>query len=248
MRTGDSFKNLVLDESNKDQIFAFLNEMVGYIHSLSLSKVKITSSLRKTGFIGFLINIESLKGIYHDYVETHFLNRIPTLRMSQDFLESFFGRCRTTHGSNNHPTEEQFRSVFRKMLVNSELTSSPFANCIDKLSILSISSRKNQSTPQSSNEDDVNFVCLHQLSTHDYLLDIFQHSSITYIAGTIEGNLLNTGHFNCKRCDEVFRKNEVVQANFIGSKKIKIPCKSTVDICIVASKFTKIYENNSNNH
>lgn len=144
----------MLNETTKDKIFEFLDEMNIYIKSLSLNGKSITLTRSKTGFIGFLADIESLKGIYEEYVVTEMLKEIPTLRLSQDFLESFFGRVRALHGSNTRPTTQQFTSSFRKLLVNSEITSSPFANCIDQLSILSISSRKSESIVQDDQIDE----------------------------------------------------------------------------------------------
>lgn len=234
--------------SVRKKSFVFLNDMVAYIELLELSGKKVITSRNKTGFVGFLINIESLKLIYRDYIQTKCINRLPTLRLSQDFLESFFGRLRSLLGSNNQPTEEQFISAFRKLLVNSELTSSPFSNCIDNLSILSVSSRKSNSTQeiQNTEEEDMHFQNHQQICEQDYLLDVHQHSSIAYLAGTIEGKILKTAFFNCKHCREVFLENEFFADFLLKGKKVKAPCKSTVDICIVASKFIKIYQNQRN--
>lgn len=174
------------------------------------------------------------------------MNEIPTMRLSQNFLESFFGRIRALLGSNNHPTEEQFMSAFRKMLVNSELAASPLSNCTDQLSILQVSSRKKNQTDQTSLDIEVEVECLHQINENDYLLDMFQQSSIGYAAGSIENQILNYAHFDCADCSAVLKENDSSELDFFKSKKTRVPCKSTLDICIVANRFVKIFENDMN--
>lgn len=242
----NSFKNLMLDKNNKTRIFDFLDEISRYIKSLKVLGKAITSSRNKTGFVGFLINIESLKNLYDEYVETDLLDQIPTFRLSQDHLESFFGRCRALCGSNNNPTEEEFLSAFRKLLVDSEISSSPFSNCRDDLSILSVSSRKDQSSVEvCSTDDNVDaFSRIHQITTQDYLLDAFQYSTIAYIAAEIEAKILNTAYFHCIACKEVFKENEQSSSRYDFPQSIHhTPCKTTVDICVTANKFIKVFQN-----
>lgn len=128
---------------NKELIFSFLDETSKYIRSLKLdpSEKSIIYSKRKTSYLGFMVNIHNIKEMYLEYVENGKMDSLPTRRLNQDPLESFFGRIRTCClGSNNNPTVEQFCSAYRKTLVNSELTSSAFSNCVDRLSILQVPS------------------------------------------------------------------------------------------------------------
>lgn len=244
MRT---FKNEILCETNSAQIFSHLENTASYIKGLKIGTTEILKSRNKTGFIGFLINIDSLKGIYEDFIVSKRMNDIPTLRLSQDFLESLFGRIRALLGSNNHPTQEQFISAFRKMLVNSELAASRLSNCTDQLSILHVSSRKKSQTGKTSEENiEAEVEGLHQINENDYLLDMFQQSSIGYTAGSIENQILNYAYFDCADCSAVLKENESSGLDFFKSKKHRVPCKSTVDICIVANRFVKIFENDMN--
>lgn len=175
------------------------------------------------------------------------MDEIPTMRLSQDFLESLFGRIRALLGSNNHPTEEQFISAFRKMLVNSELAASRLSNCTDQLSILQVSSRKQNQIDQTSEENiEAEVEDLHRINENDYLLDMFQHSSIGYAAGSIESQILNYAYFACAECSAVLKENDSSGLDFFKSKKTTVPCKSTVDICIVANRFVKMFENDTN--
>lgn len=242
-----SFKNEILTGINKDKIFDFLEDMSIYINSLNVHGRKIVSTRNKTGFLGFLINIESLKGIYREYIERGQLKEISTMRFSQDFLESFFGRVRALNGSNTNPTQDQFISSFRKLLVNSELRSSPFANCADNLSILTVSSKKHNNKEDLTEnvverDCEEHFVNIDKISPNDFLLDIYQLSTTTFNAGSIEANILNIAHFDCKDCFEIFKENILSDIDFMRSKKIRAPCKSTVDICIIASKYAKLFQ------
>lgn len=89
-----------LNPENKEDIFTLLNESVEYIKKLSFKdeagEVKnLCLSSARTGFIGFIINISSLKSIYESYVErSHDLKLIPTYYLNQDAVEMFFGKIR----------------------------------------------------------------------------------------------------------------------------------------------------------
>lgn len=163
------------------------------------------------------------------------MKQVPTLRLSHDFLESFFGRCRALNGYNNNPTRDQFTCAFRKLLVNSELRSSSFSNCVDRLSILTISSKKNSNeeepTEPNNNEKDFDDYSanLDKMSSNDYLLDIFQLSTIAFNAGSIEAKVL--------------KENILIDFDLLKTHRNMVPCKSTVDICIAVSKYAKIFQN-----
>ena len=65
-----------------------------------------------TGFIGFLINIYSVRHIYMKYVGPEKpLKYLLMYKLSQDHLELFFGSARAKGGFNNNPTAVQFRSA-----------------------------------------------------------------------------------------------------------------------------------------
>lgn len=68
-----------------------------YICSLTLEDgTPILKSKNKTGFLGFVIAMESFRAIYTEYCETvPLLLSIYTYRFSQDHLEMFFGSIRT---------------------------------------------------------------------------------------------------------------------------------------------------------
>ena len=72
---------------------------------------------RKTGFIGFLVGIKSVQGMFHDLVESPNppLRYLLTYKFSQDHLELFFGAVRAAGGCNNNPTAYNFLSIYKTL-------------------------------------------------------------------------------------------------------------------------------------
>lgn len=133
------YKNPITKENNKE-IFTFFDEMAQYIKSLSLEGVDILKTRKRTGFKGFIICMMNVKNIFIDYVQCGHFDEIPTFNLSQDPLESLFSRVRYLNGNNDNPTAEQFISCMRKLLIQSEFSSSNSANCRDDLNILVVPS------------------------------------------------------------------------------------------------------------
>ncbi|CAH0731426.1 unnamed protein product, partial [Brenthis ino] len=70
------------------------------------------------------------------------LSYLTTHKLSQDHLELFFGIIRAHGRANNNPTARQFKSAYKKNLVQSELKDSFSGNCIplEDLHILNMTS------------------------------------------------------------------------------------------------------------
>lgn len=131
-----------LSMNTVERVLPLLNDAEEYIKSLKIDRTNILKSRKKTGFLGLIINIHNLKLIFDEYVRSDVLKQITTYSLGQDSLESFFGRMRSKCGNNDNPTVEQFKSAYRKTLVNKEITSSTFANCQDNLNIFFVPSTK----------------------------------------------------------------------------------------------------------
>lgn len=71
-------------------------------------------SKRKTGFIGFVITLNSILNLYNRYIDN--LQFILTYRLSQDHIELFFGTIQSHLGHNNNPTAKQFCAAYRKIV------------------------------------------------------------------------------------------------------------------------------------
>ena len=85
-----------LRKSNKSSWEPFIDEAREYIIGLknTLGDPMYTTR-RKTGFVGFLVAIDSIKSIFFDLVEKEEapMNYILTYKFSQDHLELFFNWC-----------------------------------------------------------------------------------------------------------------------------------------------------------
>lgn len=163
---GNIFKTMLSCE-NAEQILPFLSESADYIRSLKINGTNILHSSKKTGFLGFLMNIICLREIFELFLKTGKLSYIPTYSLSQDQLEAFFGRIRSKCGFNRNPTAEQFKSAFRKITVNSEIRSSHQANCLDNLNIYSVASSSKKCSDGNLNFDHLEYPS----STNDCFLN-----------------------------------------------------------------------------
>lgn len=236
-----------IKQSSANAVFAFLDQTSTYLRSLKINGKNVLKTKKKTGFNGFLINIESLKGIYAEYVETGLLAEISTYQLSQDSLESLFSRVRSLNGNNDNPNVIQFTSAFRKIHIQNEITSSQFANCADKLKIFSVSSRRPNANsakrladnslsyhinvpPQEEDEEHLQTL---ELNENDFLMDCCEEITIASIAGSVEQKILEFGRFECE-CKSVLLQNEKVTELTISNNNIT-PCESTVHVCKVAN-------------
>lgn len=147
-----------LSLKNANDIIAFLEKAKLYILNLyifikyrrevrkritvKIIKKKIIESKNKTGFLGFLICIESLKHLYTTLVEGQRLRYIATYRLSQDHIEMLFGTIRRHGGYNNNPNVIQFKGIFKKILQHLEMKSSFLGNCLplEDITVLTCSS------------------------------------------------------------------------------------------------------------
>ena len=81
---------------------------------------RIVDGRRKTGFLGFLLNMKAVKSVFKTHVEPGSLNYLLTsltYKLSQDHLEIFFGCIRARLGSNNNPTVPQACNIKTKRML-----------------------------------------------------------------------------------------------------------------------------------
>ncbi|RVE47898.1 hypothetical protein evm_007412 [Chilo suppressalis] len=135
-----------LSIKNADEIFAFLDKAKRYILGLKIcikykrtnckqirmivTKKKIVETKNKTGFLGFLVCIESLKHLYSTLVEGQRLRHIATHRLSQYHIEMLFDTISRHGGYNSYPNAIHFKGIFKKALQRLETKSSFFVNCV----------------------------------------------------------------------------------------------------------------------
>jgi hypothetical protein len=120
---GKKFKE-PLRERNEEIFLPFLEKVEAYIRSLRDPTGRpITSTPRKTAFIGFLMTLTSVKHIYFLHVKPSDspLSYLLTYKLSQDHLELLFAGIRSAGGFNNNPTVRQFTACYKRMIVRHEI-------------------------------------------------------------------------------------------------------------------------------
>lgn len=200
-----------LSKENVGHIFAYFQEMKNYILGLKLQGRLITETRRKTGFVGFLVAIESLKSLYQETVEeASVLKYIATYRLSQDHLELFFGAIRSKGGFNNNPTARQFQAAYKRLLVKLELSGSSSANISDleNITILNCSgitkSEEGENLEateafielESKINEDINKY--KYLNSQTWDLTLYAEDIVGYISGFIIRKLKNC--VSCPKC------------------------------------------------
>lgn len=196
---------------NLPSIKILFQNATNYIHGIKDQfGNKIIFSKRKTGFLGFLINMSSIEGIINEHINIKpNLKYLLTYKLSQDHLEMFFSNIRSRGGFTDNPTAIQFEAAYKRLLVHTELSSSEAANCLaqDNTSILKISSSQklsaepdfidvshNLDTISSEFEEDFYFPEEHTVYSK-YINDI-----VEYISGFVVRKIIKS--INCKICGE----------------------------------------------
>lgn len=83
----------------------FLDDAKSYLLNLTdVNGVPLYKTKRKTPVIGLLCSIDSVIGVYNDFVgkDNPPLKYLLAYKLSQDHLELFFGAVRASCGSNNN--------------------------------------------------------------------------------------------------------------------------------------------------
>lgn len=250
-----------------DTIFAFLDEFKRYIEQIQIesdggtTRKPVINSGSGMGFKGFAINVVSLKGIYHDFIENGPLEVFYTMQMSQDHLESTFSLIRNQQGRNDNPNAIEFRSAFRKLLVCHPLLTSRDHNVISNATqILTISSTaKKRTAPPSPllvQEPEYEFELYYEslLAEEIDSMDEYQNHMAAYIALLIEHKISQqmkrATKSSCVLCSQVFDENEKIIDSLLAMKhdspeQAKQPCLSTVTIVIFGNAVLRITSSSS---
>lgn len=239
-----------LNPHNKKYIFEFLKNTESYLISLKqLNGTEVVHSSRKTGFIGFLVCIKSLKALYGQIVETeNKLKYLPAYKISQDHIELLFGNIRAHGGCNTNPTARQFRAIYKKLLVKVELKDVDSGNCksLEEISILTCSSSIQNinitSEPRNLNESEEDeYALLYEMAVFDEEVGVlvqdlsdFSIQAITYIAGFVVQALMKT--LKCETCIGALtaKDREEGQYEFIKIKDkggLVYPSSDVISIC-----------------
>ena len=270
--------NRPFQSSREIEYFKFLEEAKQYIMSLHifdpLSKSlnikknvvsqddidrSILKSKRKTGFLGFLICINSLKELYQEMVtKSKTLNFLLTYKLSQDHIELFFGQIRSMGGCNNNPTARQFKSAYKKLLVKNEIDQVTKGNDfpIAAVPILFASSGTKNTVPSSAclinsslsrariieeeslSDDNSETIDDYEVLNEQSQFSLTSQNIIAYIAGFVVFKLKKI--LKCEPCIkalEIYNPNETQELIILKSKgKLIIPSENVFNICLTCER------------
>lgn len=240
-----------VNEQNVNNIKELFDSTIRYLSLLKepANRRNLIETGRKTGFLGFIICMNSLLAMYDFLIcKKKILKYIPGHKICQDHLELFFGLIRAHGGHNDNPTSQQFQAAFKKVIVQNELSDVVSGNCqvLDRITILSCSSTKRHSATELLNatiqrrqllsEETVEHSYV--VSEHDYCAS-FEHISdfgsraVAYIAGYVANKL--GSKLMCAHCSEaLFSTSGAADTAFIQRKSrgaLHYPSKSVLEIC-----------------
>lgn len=256
----DSPFKKILSTENSAEVFSFFDTATEYIKQLQIRNNKgnltnVCKSIINTGFSGWVININSLKLFFQDFItEREILKSIRTFDLQQDQLELFFGKVRSLGGRNDNPTSEQFSAAFRKLLAYSTVMYSKYANCNvtenrsssnPYVNILSITSRRPRTNKfDFSKYSDIQVEQIEKLydkldaiekKTPSVSIETYSDYAIAQTASVIEYRIKSK--LKCILCKHIFDQNIHKVDIFHETESNARPCYSSFLICKQTARF-----------
>jgi hypothetical protein len=168
----------------------------------------ILKTNRKTGFLGIIINLRNPFTLFED-LNKKGLEFLLTYKLSQDFLETFFGAIRSRGGFNNNPNCLQFKTAYRQLLLRYEIKELDNGNCsFDGVQILHTSSKSVDNSSEVNTDVEINPEEIDEdiiLSTF-YELTHYVEGVVDYIAGFVAKKLKTKFEFVFKIWRGVMRR------------------------------------------
>ena len=256
-----------MQAATENEFRAFLCQSKMYIAALKESRNGrlLVNSSRKTGFLGFIICIDSLLVLYERLMASsqYHMSFLCTFKISQDHLELFFGKIRRLSGCNNNPSARQFCSAYKRLLVQNEVQDTVRGNCLplELIPILSVSSSDfsslNYETPATSelngsvsrsrilNPDEISMIA----SDNDYIyiptrshLSLCGQKIVAYIAGFVVFKLKTLLH--CETCISSLTadsNNPLLSLTTIKNRGgLVFPSDDVIDVCLTCEKFFRL--------
>ena len=109
---------------NQHSWLTFMDSSLEYIKQLKDGNGKLMiEGRRKTGFLGFVIGVESVKGIFKNAVacDPPLIKYLLTYKFRQNHLELFFGAVCSAGGFNNNLTASQFTASYKRLLMRGSI-------------------------------------------------------------------------------------------------------------------------------
>ena len=251
-----------LTQKNENYWHPFLAGAVTYLSKVTITDGKpLHSTQRKTPFIGFIIAIVSVEGIFeYLIVQKKWLKYLLTYKLSQDHLELFFCAVRSCGGWNNNPTAMQFASAYRRLLVRHHVEASNGNYAMqDKTAILHVTRDSIKSLNKdmdldisdvssqrcSSHMDSYNVLSEHDYSiTPDFIqLSRYVENVVGYIAGYVVKMIAK--EIRCETClsalladDDDNAKNYAL-LNLKNRGGLKKTSQHVIAVCDATEKFVR---------
>lgn len=212
-----------LTTSNSAEIFAKMSKISDYISELRVNKdgtTKVVDTRFRTGFVGFLVAMQSYKGLFQEYVlKTARLNFLLAYKFSQDHLETLFSIIRSKNGYNDSPNTVQFQSTFKRLLVQHEIRGSINTNCKDwsdtvwlNMSIANLNATTKLSEPEEDlQEDEEEEDQPPEIPLSNMVCDV-----VIYMAGFVQRSILKK--LKCQECIDALDSYDVMYGEIINIK------------------------------
>ena len=248
-----------ISNQNCHNILKFLDIAKEYILSLQVSKdgIKIIDSSRKTGFLGFLICIESVKNLFMRYVKSNDggLVYLPIYKLSQDHTELLFQKICFHGGWNNNPTARQFSAAYKKLLIHSEIKNSYTGNCIplEDIKILTSTSipippgELINITTQGHRIVDDQFESLSYDHDYDFqprILSLISSEIVRYISGSVVSYL--SEKLKCEFCISALHSKTPDPGSFISFKSRGKLVHPSRDVYLICKRCESVFRENVN--
>lgn len=246
-------------QANEELFLNFLQHCSTYIKNLKLRGTCILNTNRKTGFLGFLISIESLKCMYFKYCkgDNSPLKYLLTYKFSQDHIEILFSAIRSKGGSNNNPSAKMFEAIYKRLLIRSEIKGSDTANAIsfDYMPILHCSSRIICNADDGTNLLDSEEYArnLDDFKEHNYAISNMWHLTtyvedvVSYVAGFVLKGLHKV--VTCTYCLQICTSNNYNVSKLQSRKtfgNLNCASKFLTDICKYGEQALRYFKLNKN--
>jgi len=90
----------------------------------------LKSTSVRTGFLGLIISLKNFYSLCEMLFKDNICDYVLSYKLSQDHVEMFFALIRRMNGYTNNPTTIQFKSAYKKLLLNNiNISVSESANC-----------------------------------------------------------------------------------------------------------------------
>ena len=191
----------------------------------------------KTGFLGFLVAMKSVKCLFNKLVGNTNVSMTDLLayKLSQYHLELFFAAIRSSGGWNNNPTATQFMAAYKRLLLRHKVSASGNYTALDATNILH--AVKDTTTINHVNADsdvsdittirryDLTLRLEPQQTDHDYVdapnfySSSYKEAAVGYIAGFVV--IMVKRSVTCESCIDALVEKDPNDAKFNSLVKHK---------------------------